>query len=218
MGVLHSPARPRLRRWPAGWIEGEREEAEMSDLVEQLRGERNIARIDLANMEMRLRHRDAEIAELRTDLTTAEAALESLQNKWASRPLSVGDTAALERENEALRAELARLADAGAGYSQQTVDAITKEREELRTERDRLRERLTRWIPVSERWPPVHEHVWCLNRCGRQFEGAPCYGMHAPFFTLPHGDGNSSNTVPAWIDVTHWRPLPEVPRWKEQQP
>jgi len=67
------------------------------------------------------------------------------------------------------------------------------------------------WIAVEDRMPPPHTHVWCLNRDGRQFEGAPCYGMHAPFFTVPHGDGSPSNTAPAWIDVTHWRPLPAVP-------
>lgn len=38
--------------------------------------------------------------------------VESLQNKWASRPLSVEDTAALEAENEALRAVLADVYDA----------------------------------------------------------------------------------------------------------
>jgi hypothetical protein len=32
--------------------------------------------------------------------------VESLQNKWAQRPLSVADTAALEAENDALRAAL----------------------------------------------------------------------------------------------------------------
>jgi NTP pyrophosphatase (non-canonical NTP hydrolase) len=37
-------------------------------------------------------------------------------------------------------AEIARLREAGVGYSQQTVDAITKEREQLRAENERLRE------------------------------------------------------------------------------
>jgi hypothetical protein len=67
------------------------------------------------------------------------------------------------------------------------------------------------WIAVAEKMPPPHAHVWCLNRDGRHFEGAPCYGMHVPFFTIPHGDGSPSNTAPAWIDVTHWRPLPASP-------
>jgi uncharacterized protein involved in exopolysaccharide biosynthesis len=73
-----------------------------------------------------------EIERLRADLSTMEAAHASLQDKWAARPLSVADTAALKAENERLHAELARLAEAGTGYSQQTVDAITKERETLR--------------------------------------------------------------------------------------
>jgi hypothetical protein len=34
--------------------------------------------------------------------------VESLQNKWAQRPLSVADTAALEAENDALRADAER--------------------------------------------------------------------------------------------------------------
>jgi hypothetical protein len=34
--------------------------------------------------------------------------VESLQNKWAQRPLSVADTAALEAENDALRAALTK--------------------------------------------------------------------------------------------------------------
>jgi hypothetical protein len=51
-----------------------------------------------------------------------------------------------EAKCDALRAELAaeraraeRAEAAGVGYSQQTVDAITREREELRADRDRLR-------------------------------------------------------------------------------
>lgn len=35
--------------------------------------------------------------------------VESLQNKWAQRPLSVADTAALEAENDALRADAERM-------------------------------------------------------------------------------------------------------------
>lgn len=67
------------------------------------------------------------------------------------------------------------------------------------------------WISVKDRWPPRHRDVWCLNRDGWQFEGRICMGMHAPFFTYPRGDGSPSNTAPAWIDVTHWMPLPEPP-------
>ena len=38
----------------------------------------------------------------------------------------------LSQENETLRAQLASLAESGTGYSQQTVDAIVKERDALR--------------------------------------------------------------------------------------
>jgi hypothetical protein len=40
----------------------------------------------------------------------------------------------LQAENERLRAEVERLKEAGVGYSQQTVDAITKERDALRAQ------------------------------------------------------------------------------------
>ncbi len=76
---------------------------------------------------------------------------------------------------------------------------------------DRLPSETSDWISVADQWPRPHTHVWCLNRDGRQFEGAPCYGTHAPFFTIPHGDGSPSNTAPPWIDVTHWRSLPIAP-------
>lgn len=68
------------------------------------------------------------------------------------------------------------------------------------------------WISVEHRLPPPHTHVWCYNRSGHQFEGCMCYGMQEPFFTYPRGDGGASNTAPSWIDVTHWRPLPESPK------
>lgn len=71
------------------------------------------------------------------------------------------------------------------------------------------------WLSTDELLPPPHKDVWCLNRCGRQFQGRVCYGAHAPFFTIPHGDGNASNTAPSWIDVTHWRPLPAPPKEPE---
>lgn len=67
------------------------------------------------------------------------------------------------------------------------------------------------WISVEERLPPPHQNVWCFNRTGGSFEGRMCYGMHKPFFTYPRGDGSASNTAPPWIDVTHWRDLPEPP-------
>jgi chromosome segregation ATPase len=40
----------------------------------------------------------------------------------------------LERELAAAKAEVERLRDAGVGYSQQTVDALSKERDELQRE------------------------------------------------------------------------------------
>ena len=73
---------------------------------------------------------------------------------------------------------------------------------------------MSAWIPIKDHWPPRHEHVLCLNRDGRHFEGCPCYGMHAPFMTMPHGDGSASNTAPRWIDVTHWMSLPAPPTSK----
>jgi len=73
------------------------------------------------------------------------------------------------------------------------------------------------WISVETGWPPRHQNVLCLNRDGSIFEGRICVGMHAPFFTYPRGDGNPSNTCPAWIDVTHWMPLPEPPRVAEEK-
>jgi Protein of unknown function (DUF551) len=70
----------------------------------------------------------------------------------------------------------------------------------------------TGWVSVKDKLPPHYTHVWCFNRDGVQFEGCICYGsMHKPFFAYPRGDGNASNTAPPWIDVTHWRPLPEPP-------
>jgi hypothetical protein len=73
---------------------------------------------------------------------------------------------------------------------------------------------MSAWIPIKDHWPPPHKHVLCLNRDGRHFEGCPCYGMHAPFMTMPHGDGSASNTAPRWIDVTHWMSLPAPPTSK----
>jgi len=50
-----------------------------------------------------------------------------------------GVRAIMSDELAAERARAERAEAAGVGYSQQTVDAITREREELRTDRDRLR-------------------------------------------------------------------------------
>lgn len=71
---------------------------------------------------------------------------------------------------------------------------------------------MSEWISVKDKMPPRHEDVWCYNADGYSFEGRVCYGMHAPFFTYPRGDGNASNTAPSWINVTHWRPMPEPPK------
>lgn len=64
------------------------------------------------------------------------------------------------------------------------------------------------WISVQERLGPRHKDVLCLNRDGNIFTGRVCYGMHEPFWTIPRNYDNPSNTAPAWIDVTHWMPLP----------
>lgn len=72
------------------------------------------------------------------------------------------------------------------------------------------------WRKFPDHLPPRHQNVWCLNRDGHQFEGCICYGMHAPFFTYPRGDGSASNTAPAWIDVIYWMPLPTPPEFVEE--
>jgi hypothetical protein len=78
-------------------------------------------------------------------------------------------------------------------------------------ESERVDAAACQWIAVSEKLPPRHTNVWCLNADGHQFEGCICVGMHAPFFTYPRGDGCPSNTAPSWINVTHWMPLPPPP-------
>ena len=70
---------------------------------------------------------------------------------------------------------------------------------------------MNKWISMEDRLPPIHEHVWCYNRNGYQFEGCICAGMHGSFMTYPRGDGSASNTAPSWIDVTHWMSLPKSP-------
>jgi hypothetical protein len=47
--------------------------------------------------------------DLRARLADAEAQIESLQNRWAARPLSHADGEVLARENDELRAELATI-------------------------------------------------------------------------------------------------------------
>jgi hypothetical protein len=66
------------------------------------------------------------------------------------------------------------------------------------------------WIPVAEKLPPPHTTFIALNRDGRVFNSRMCYGMHEPWFTFPHGDPDPSQTMPKWIDVTHWM-LPAPP-------
>ena len=67
------------------------------------------------------------------------------------------------------------------------------------------------WIPISDKLPPPHTRFLALNRDGRHFDSQMCYGMHKPWFTYPHGYASASDTLPDWIDVTHWQPLPDAP-------
>jgi hypothetical protein len=74
------------------------------------------------------------------DLTEfKDAEIARLQHQW-----SESDKAWL-----AAKQEIARLREAGVGYSQQTVDAITKEREQLRAENERLRDALIQVIQIG---------------------------------------------------------------------
>ena len=70
-----------------------------------------------------------------------------------------------------------------------------------------------KWIKANNT-PPPHVDLWCLNRCGRQFQGRICLGMHKPFFTLCYGEKDGSDTCPPWIDVTHYMELPPGPAVK----
>lgn len=67
------------------------------------------------------------------------------------------------------------------------------------------------WISVEDRLPGPHYNFLAYNRDGRVFNSRMCYGMHDPWFTYPPGYANASDTMPEWIDVTHWMPLPEPP-------
>lgn len=67
------------------------------------------------------------------------------------------------------------------------------------------------WIS-AETNPPPHINLWCLNRCGRQFQGRVCFGMHRPLYTLCYGEKDGSDTCPTWIDVTHYMILPDGPK------
>ena len=68
---------------------------------------------------------------------------------------------------------------------------------------------MNKWTSVDQELPPPHVEFIALNRDGRVFRSAMCYGMHEPFFTYPQGDKDASDTAPAWIDVTHWTHMPE---------
>ena len=74
----------------------------------------------------------AEVERLTEDLRCARAEVDD--NRCAMR--SVREA---HQEVERLRGKLAALADAGTGYSQQTVDALSKERDTLAKEAERLR-------------------------------------------------------------------------------
>jgi len=66
--------------------------------------------------------------------------------RWNDLPLDHEAADEIER----LRAELALLADAGTGYSQQTLDAVTAERDRLRAERNEAREAARETCHYSE--------------------------------------------------------------------
>jgi len=67
------------------------------------------------------------------------------------------------------------------------------------------------WISRDDHLPPPHEDFIALNSDGRIFRSRMCYGLHHPWFTYPQGDESPSDTLPDWIDVTHWIPLAELP-------
>ena len=64
--------------------------------------------------------RDAQFQEL-------ERVLESLQNKWASRPIDHPNGEALARENESLRAALERIASAGEIHDPHWAGKVARE-------------------------------------------------------------------------------------------
>jgi Lar family restriction alleviation protein len=57
-------------------------------------------------------------------------------------------------------------------------------------------QRVGGWIPVSERLP---EHDSCV------LTYSPRYGMDVDYY-------NSKLYQPIWIDITHWMPLPQLPK------
>lgn len=73
----------------------------------------------------------------------------------------------LEREIAGLRAELAALAESGTGYSQQTVDAITQERDSLRAEIFAAKARTCSWTEDGEgNWETACGDMHILNEGG----------------------------------------------------
>ncbi len=66
------------------------------------------------------------------------------------------------------------------------------------------------WIAREAELPPPHQDFIARNRDGRIFQSRMCYGMHEPWFTYPCGDKDASDTMPDWLDVTHWIPMPNL--------
>lgn len=103
----------------------------------------------------------------------------------------------LLRERDAdiasLRAKLATLAESGTGYSQQTVDAISKERDALAV---RLAAAESRWVPVGERLPEDGYTVLAVD--GNEMIGTAFLQLGIWYVDGCLDDG----------DVTHWLPLP----------
>jgi len=85
-------------------------------------------------LQAQVEQRDAEIAALRAD-----------------RDAGARDYCALMERYDAQQAEIARLREAGVGYSQQTVDALTKERDALRVKNAALRVAMSDAIVIGGR-------------------------------------------------------------------
>jgi hypothetical protein len=67
------------------------------------------------------------------------------------------------------------------------------------------------WIDRKAELPPSHEDLLAKNHDARIFRSRMCYGMHEPWFTYPQGDKSASDTMPEWLDVVAWMPLPPPP-------